>query len=59
MCALLLHAFDSLWLMHHIFVNGNAKVPMQRYNFHFKAFSMTPKRAVKNKALKLNIVLIL
>ena len=46
-----LHAFDSLWLIQHKFVSGNAKVPTQRYSFHFKAFFVTAKGAVKNQVL--------
>ena len=52
-----LHAFDSLWLIQHRLVSGNAKVPIRRYNFHFKAFSVTTKEAVKNWVLQPNIVL--
>ena len=54
-----LHAFDSLWSIQHRLVNGNVKVPMHGYNFHFKAFSVTTKRAVKNHVLQPNTVLIL
>ena len=54
-----LHAFDNLRVIRYRFVSGNARVPMQRCNFHFKAFSVTTKGAVKNHVLQTNIVLIL